>query len=221
MVDLGDHADSLANSFGIFLTKPSNTATNAMPSFPLVSYQPLRSLYWFAYKAWIQIRLPFWHLYLCVFPCPHEKWSRAATIAAWLGREESELFAHLGITEPLSLEPELVQDSRPGAVTSAFDVISPGPLSLYRGPVDHQTSGQNPLGSHPIRSLDTIVRQIRSSSFTCTAAPLSGALAGPSSWPSSSTRCCTRLVPPPSTHRSIVCRATAARTRFRLRCRTP
>lgn len=146
MVDLGDHADSLANSFGIFLTKPSNTATNAMPSFPLVSYQPLRSLYWFAYKAWIQIRLPFWHLYLCVFPCPHEKWSRAATIAAWLGREESELFAHLGITEPLSLEPELVQDSRPGAVTSAFDVISPGPLSLYRGPVDHPDVRPEPIG---------------------------------------------------------------------------
>ncbi|KAK6071129.1 alpha beta hydrolase fold-3 domain containing protein [Seiridium cupressi] len=108
------------------------------PGFPLKSYQPLRFLYWLGYKTWILARVPFWLVRLATFPRPHasKKWTLFKTLVAWIGREESELFARLGITEELSLEPG----------EDEFKVIAPGALTLYTGPLHHPDVQPAPIG---------------------------------------------------------------------------
>ncbi|ETS84283.1 hypothetical protein PFICI_02308 [Pestalotiopsis fici W106-1] len=116
----------------------SKSHHHEVPGFPLKSYQPLRFLYWLGFKTWILARVPFWLVRLAVFPRPHasKKWTLFNTLVAWIGREESELFARLGITEELSLEPG--EDN--------FKIIAPSALAQYTGPLRHPKVQPAPIG---------------------------------------------------------------------------
>ncbi|KAI3324019.1 alpha/beta hydrolase fold-3 domain-containing protein [Xylariaceae sp. AK1471] len=101
--------------------------------FPLLSYQPLRSVYQLLYVALTVVRLPCF-IARAFFPSfrPQATWDAKQTLMTRLAYRFLEATARVGITEKLTLEP--------GKEGVRFQPIRPSLQDVYKGPLASETT---------------------------------------------------------------------------------
>ncbi|KAI3398502.1 hypothetical protein diail_9026 [Diaporthe ilicicola] len=102
-----------------------------LSKYPLVSYQPFRTLYKLAAAASIIAHLPFW-IVIGLVPAlrPNRQWSAVQTIVARILRAGLETDSAIGLGES---EADLLKP--PAGEGDSFVVIQPFEADLYRGPL--------------------------------------------------------------------------------------
>ncbi|KAH7308949.1 alpha/beta hydrolase fold-3 domain-containing protein [Stachybotrys elegans] len=110
------------------------------PSHPLLSYQPIRSLFQLGYASTVIIRLPLW-ISTALVPSlrPHPAWSAKQALLNNVAYAVTDVKSRIGITDKLSLEP--------GKEGPRFQVVQPAAATLYRGPLKSEAVKPEPVGA--------------------------------------------------------------------------
>ncbi|KAI1127084.1 alpha/beta hydrolase fold-3 domain-containing protein [Nemania abortiva] len=101
-------------------------------SHPLVSYQPLRTLFKLAYIATIIARVPYYAV-IAIVPSlrPNKTWNAKQTFTTRLFIPVLDIMSRVGITETLSLEGDKEGDR--------FQTVAPSNSDVYKGPLASET----------------------------------------------------------------------------------
>ncbi|KAH9907261.1 alpha/beta hydrolase fold-3 domain-containing protein [Xylariomycetidae sp. FL2044] len=99
---------------------------------PLISHQPFKALFQFAYAGIIVVSIPFWLAASILRPLrPHPEWTVKQAFMTRVGYALVDIHSRVSITEPLSLQG--------GKEGDRFQTITPRFHELYKGPLESDT----------------------------------------------------------------------------------